>query len=582
MITAISSTAHKIARFTFVTCIALFTPQIVAIAQEGANAQSIEIDASSVPSFVGAFLSGQVADYDNNSELAIEFYQRALEFAPDNVDAKRRLFSALIVAGQFDEAVKLAEQLQDDIEIAPLVGRAMVVNSIKKREYRRAETLVDLTDTNPVDGLLNNLLSAWAKFGDNKAEEAFAQIDALEGPSWYAPFKEFNSGLMAAAHGDLDKAHQHFDALIANNEAIQITPDTYLQTVMAKSILYYNNAETDKALAALTGNVQSAYPPARTLERLIESGAPIPNPVTNAQQGASAAFFAIGAALNRAGNEDIVALYLQFSRALDPENAASLIMLASLKEQLNQPEMAIDIYRNVPDTSAMKRLSDMQLALNLADIGQIENALSHIDALIKDNPKDIRAYTSYGSILSSEKRYREMADNYEAAIAAMGPILTRAHWNLFYQLGIAYERLKDWDKAEPAFLRSLELSPNQPQVMNYLGYSWIDMNMNLDRGMDMIRKAVELRPDDGYIVDSLGWAYYRLGQYDNAARELERAVVLRPSDPTINDHLGDAFWKVGRKTEARFQWERALSNVTEFDEHLIPEIEKKLKEGLPD
>jgi Flp pilus assembly protein TadD len=153
---------------------------------------------------------------------------------------------------------------------------------------------------------------------------------------------------------------------------------------------------------------------------------------------------------------------------------------------------------------------------------------------------------------------------------------------LFYQLGISYERLKQWDKAEVAFLRALELSPNEPQVMNYLGYSWIDMNINLEEGMDMIRTAVELRPNDGYIVDSLGWAHFRQGQYEEAVRQLERAIELRPSDPTINDHLGDAYWRIGRTTEASFQWERALTNMADFDESLIPVLEKKIKEGLSD
>lgn len=560
----------------------VFASSVRSVAEDASPADNGPIDAATVPSFTGAYLSGQVADFDHDYDLAIEFYQRALDLEPDNLDAKRRLFSALIIAGYFDRAVELAELLRLDADVAPLADRTLVVNSIQKREYRRAETLIDLTDLNPVESLLNNLLSAWAKFGDNQVDAAFSQIDALEGPSWYAPFKNYNSGLMAAAHGDLDKAHAHFDALISNNDALQITPDTYLQTVMAKSILYYNSGEIDKALAILTGNVQSAYPPARTLERLIKNGDKIPNSVNSAQQGASAAFFAIGAALNRAGNEDIVALYLQFAQALDPENAAALIMLANLKEQLDQPEKAIEIYRSVPETSAVKRLADMQMGLNLADIGQIDEALTQIAALIEDNPQDIRAYASYGSILSSEMRYQEMADNYERAVKAFGPLHSRVHWNLFYQLGIAYERLKIWDKAEVAFLRSLELYPNQPQVMNYLGYSWIDMNINLDRGMDMIRAAVDLRPDDGYIVDSLGWAYYRLGQYENAVRELERAVVLRPSDPTINDHLGDAFWKVGRFTEAKFQWERALSNIDDYDENLVPTIEDKLKNGLED
>jgi tetratricopeptide (TPR) repeat protein len=173
-----------------------------------------------------------------------------------------------------------------------------------------------------------------------------------------------------------------------------------------------------------------------------------------------------------------------------------------------------------------------------------------------------------------------MALNYETAISMAGPAPTRNDWNLFFQAGIAHERLKQWPRAEAHFKRALELYPDQPQVMNYLGYSWIDMNMNLEEGMDLIRAAVDLRPNDGYIVDSLGWAHYRLGDYEDAVRELERAVELRPADPTINDHLGDAYWQVGRKLEATFQWNRALAN--DPDEELKPKIELKLVEGLPE
>ena len=134
---------------------------------------------------------------------------------------------------------------------------------------------------------------------------------------------------------------------------------------------------------------------------------------------------------------------------------------------------------------------------------------------------------------------------------------TAANWNIFYQRGIAYERLKEWPKAEPNFRKALELQPDQPQVLNYLGYSWVDMNMNLEGRPGDDPKAVDLRPSDGYIVDSLGWAYFRLGRFDDAVREMERAVSLKPEDPVLNDHLGDAYWRVGRKLEATFQWSHA-------------------------
>lgn len=544
--------------------------------------QVVDLIAADIPSFTGAYLSGQIADSDSDIDNAIDFYNRALEFDPENREAKRRLFTTLIISGDFEAASALAEALKDDAEVALLAERALAVRSIQKREYRRADKFINLDESNPVDRLINQLLSAWAKFGDNKVDEAIAQVNDLEGPTWYSAFQNFNLGMMTAASGDHEKAKSYFAALIADEDAVQIAPDTYLQGVMALATLHNQDGEKDQALNVLTDTIRAAFAPADALKKKIEQGVETPYTVANAQSGASFALYTIGAALNRDGNEDIVALYLQFARALDVKNAAALVMLAELKEQLGQAEEAIAIYRSVPDDSPMKRLSELQLGLNLADIDQVDEALAHISDLIEAYPNDIRAYLGYGNILSREKNYKAVVDNYENAIKAVGPIHDRTHWNLFYQLGIGYERLKVWEKAEKAFLRALELSPNQPSVMNYLGYSWVDMNIRLEEGIDMIKAAVDLRPNDGYIVDSLGWAYYRQGKYEEAARELERAVELRPSDPTINDHLGDAFWQVGRKIEAKFQWDRALLSMADYDESQVPILKQKLKEGLTD
>jgi Flp pilus assembly protein TadD len=158
------------------------------------------------------------------------------------------------------------------------------------------------------------------------------------------------------------------------------------------------------------------------------------------------------------------------------------------------------------------------------------------------------------------------------------PEPTKAHWTLFYVRGIAFERSKQWDKAEADLKKALELSPDQPLVLNYLGYSWVDQGRNLDEGLAMIKKAVELQPDDGFIVDSLGWAYFRLGRFEEAVTELERAIELQPDDPVLNDHLGDAYWKVGRQLEAQFQWSHAKELKPEATE--LAKIEAKLKNGL--
>jgi Flp pilus assembly protein TadD len=190
----------------------------------------------------------------------------------------------------------------------------------------------------------------------------------------------------------------------------------------------------------------------------------------------------------------------------------------------------------------------------------------------------MRAYLALGGVYASKEDFRNAASVYDRAVDRLKKP-TKADWNIYYQRGIAYERLKEWPKAEPNFRTALVLYPDQPQVMNYLGYSWVDMNMNLGQAMDLIRKAVDLRPGDGYIVDSLGWAYYKLGKFDDAVRELERAVSLKPDDAVLNDHLGDAYWRIGRKLEATFQWSHARDMKPDKD--VMASVQKKLMEGLP-
>ena len=385
---------------------------------------------------------------------------------------------------------------------------------------------------------------------------------------------------MAQAMGNKVEARKHFTDLIAEPQSGGPAPDTYIRAVMALAGMEARDGNTRAALDALAagGDFSPGYAPLSALWQLIMEGGKPKAGVKTAQQGAASALFTLGSALNREGAEETVAVYLQLARALDPENAETLVTLGGLKERLGKTDDAIVIYKAVPESSPMRRVSELQLGLALADQGKNNEAKDHLKALIASDPRDIRSYLALGSVLSQDKDYIEMALTYETAISVAGPAPTRNDWNLFFQAGIANERLKQWPKAEAHFKRALELFPDQPDVMNYLGYSWIDMNMNLEDGMDLIRSAVDLKPNDGYIVDSLGWAHFRLGQYDDAVRELERAVELKPADPTINDHLGDAYWRVGRKLEATFQWERALANEPDAD--LKPKLELKLSQGM--
>jgi tetratricopeptide (TPR) repeat protein len=295
--------------------------------------------------------------------------------------------------------------------------------------------------------------------------------------------------------------------------------------------------------------------------------------------GAAEVLFGLGAALGRQGGEDLGLVYLQLALYLDPEHPLALLSLGDLYEALKKPAQAIEIFSRVPDNSPLKRSAEVQRGLNLDAIERTDEARRLLEKLIADKPDDIEAISALGNVLRVRKRYPEAAEAYGKAIARVCEP-TRQHWTLFYFRGICYERAKQWPLSEKDFEKALELFPDQPQVLNYLGYSWVDQGLHLDKALGMIRRAVELRPNDGYIVDSLGWAYYRLGRFEDATKELERAIELRPEDPVINDHLGDAYWKVGRQLEARFQWRHALDMKPEPEE--LPKIEAKLKEGLKD
>lgn len=553
-----------------------------AFAEEKAAVEETEpFDITSVNTFSGAFLAARTADTDRDFATANELYRIALQFEPGNNDVKQRLMITLLMAGKFDEGAKIAEQLKSDPAVERITTVIRAIEAIRKREYRNAQKLLNYEGPNDLDRLMNGLLSAWAKFGQGKPKEALAEVNGLDGPDWFRVFKNYHAGAIAIASGDKTTARAKLNDAILDREGGAAAPDTFMRAVEALARFEARENNKQKALdtIAVGENMVSNYTPLEALRKSIETGVPQEQQVKTASQGAAAVLFSIGGALNREGAEDIVSLYLQTARRLDPDSADILVMLAGIAENLKKPKEAIELYQSVPEASPMRRLSELQLGLSLASIGKVDEAKKHLKALIDVDPKNIRNYLAYGSVLSDAKDYKEMGELYDRAVDQIGPVPKRSDWTVFFQRGIAYERQKLWEKAEPNFRKALELNPDQPQVLNYLGYSWVDMNINLEEGLDMIRKAVELKPDDGYIVDSLGWAYFRMNRFDDAVVELEKAAELMAGDPTINDHLGDAYWRVGRKLEAVFQWTQTLELKPEEAE--IPKIKAKIENGLP-
>ncbi|MDP9808415.1 tetratricopeptide (TPR) repeat protein [Rhizobium tibeticum] len=545
------------------------------------DAATVIFDPDSVTSFSGAFLAARTADVDHDYETAIELYKKALQIEPGNPEIRQRLMISLLLNGDIKDGVKYANDLKGDATVERITTIVRSMDAIRRGEYKTAESLLKYTGPNDLDRMMNDLLAAWARVGAGRGKEALSMVQRMKGPDWVGIFKSYNAGAIAIVNGDIRAARQNLNDAVLDKDGGATAPDTFMRAVMALARLEASQGNKQKALDAISvgDNLLPNYAPLNALRQSIEKGEKQEQQIQTAKQGAAGVLFSIGGALNRDGAEDIVSLYLQTAKTLDPGSADTLVMLGGIAEKQEQMDRAIALYKQVPENSPMRRISELQLGLALAQGGKVEEARKHLQSLIASDPKDVRSYLAYGSVLSDAKDYAAMADNYDKAVEVLGPLPGRGAWTVFFQRGIAYERLKKWDKAEPNFRKALELNADQPQVLNYLGYSWIDMNRNLDEGLAMIKKAVDLRPDDGYIIDSLGWAYFRLNRFDDAVEELEKAAQIKAGDATINDHLGDAYWRVGRKLEAVYQWNRALGSEPEASE--IPKIKEKIANGLP-
>lgn len=532
-------------------------------------------------SFAGAYLAGRTAESDNNLATAVDFYRQAMAFDPGNAQIKQDLLLVLLTEGRFKDALPLAEELKNVPDIERFSRVALAIDAIDRKQYRKVGQLLMLSLQSDMDRLATGFMSAWVKVGQGNPKQALADIQKMQGPEWYGLFRTYNSALIADLAGQKQEARDFYQQAIDDRPGGSAAPDTYERIVMAYASFKLRQGDKEGAIKTLNDAAEllNGRMTITEMREKIEAGEKYGRLIKTAQEGTAEALYTLGTAINRSGAEAFAKLYLQMSLPLRPDNDATLYQLGDISAKLRQPEKAIDYYGRVPEKSPYRRDAEMQRALNLAENDQSADAVKQLRVLLDRDKTDMRTYLALGGVYAQDKNFADAAKIYDAAVEQI-KTPERKDWPVFYQRGIAYERLKQWDKAEPNFRKALELYPDQPQVLNYLGYSWVDRGENLDEALGMIKKAVELRPQDGYIVDSLGWAYYMLGRYDEAVVELEKAVKLRPEDPTINDHMGDAYWRVGRLLEAAFQWNHAIAGKPEPED--LVKIEAKLKKGLPD
>lgn len=541
-----------------------------------ANAETADVFVPA-DSLEGNYLAAYIAGAARDTAAAAAFYREAVAADPRNADLVERAFVAFLADGEMSDAFRAADRIIRRDPENGLAHLALGVQAMKAGRFTAARKHLQQGGRGRAADLTATLLAAWSYAGAKNPQRAMETVDRLKGERGFDLFRDYHGGLLAAYLGrDADAEKRLKGALDEQNTALRIV-DAYAR-LQAQRGRKESAIETYRAFE----QVMPRHPVVVAALEKLQAGKPLELAIKTPQEGAAEVLYALGSAGNSQGDELPAIIYLRLALHLDPSHEMAMVTLGDIFERMKQHDRAIDVYRAIPVTAPVRPNADIQIGLALEQLGRSEEAVAHLETLAKERPKDVEVLTALGNVLRARKRFAEAAVVYTRAIDDVGTP-DRSHWTLFYFRGSSYERSKQWPKAEADLRKALELVPEtspagRAQVLNYLGYSWVDMGTNIDEAFRMLKKAVELSPRDGMIIDSLGWAYYRLGRYEDAVRELEKAIELKPGDPVVNDHLGDAYWKVGRKLEAKFQWRHALDSAPEPEDK--EKIERKLAEGM--
>lgn len=532
-------------------------------------------DEASTHSLSGSYLAGRFARSNHDTGQAANFYRSALHRDPESGILLERAFLMEASEANWNRAVELAQEVVKRQPRHRMARLLLGLKDFKAGNYEKASKNFEAAGSGPIGELTSVITRAWVDQARGRTIEALSSLSLRKQADWARFYLRYHRALIA------DQAGRSSDAKRAYESVFQQDSKT-LRTALAYARSTAASGDYRHAKSILRSHLRKAngedHPLATELMQRLTRGEKITRLIDTSQEGLAEVFYGLGEALTGEGGVSIGVLYLQMALYLEPNHPFALAALASAYESMKRYDKAIDTYDRIPSGSALQLAIDIRKAFNLNELERVEDAKKLLERVAIENPESIKPYDALGNIMRARKRYEEAIGYYSKVIDLIGEPENK-DWVYYYSRGTCYERIKQWDKAEVDLQQALKLDGNQALTLNYLGYSWIDQNINLREGMKMIEKAVSLKPDDGYIVDSLGWAHYRVGDYQKAVTFLEKAVELRPEDPVLNDHLGDAYWQIGRIREARFQWDQALSLKPEPD--LVGDIEKKLAEGLP-
>ena len=519
----------------------------------------------------GAYLAGRQAISDHNFVTASKFKARSISVDPENSKLLEGLMISFISQGSVDDAISIAKvytEKGNSSQISQMILSASMIKDGKKKAA--LDFIKEAAETTPI---LQDLLSGWMLMGlydevnANRIFDKIAQVKGME------QFANFHRALAQLSIGELDQAEKTF-SLIHTDQRNPTRRSIIYHTKILLSLGKFQEAQDllEKWFGpTFDPEIEEIFAYASSGKLYSESSFPNPS------SAVAEVFYSIAKLISKEVDPAFTLIYSRLAQYLDLNHADSTLMTADLLVDLAQYNLAIKEYEKLSKSQPQIYASELGRAEALRVSGKVMEAIEVLIELTRQYPNSANGFRTLGNHYRRLEVYDKAEVSYGEAIklyTAKGD----ADWFLYYVRGITRERLDIWELAEKDFRKALSLNPNQPQVLNYLGYSLIEKNSNLEEALDMIERAVKASPDSGYIVDSLGWGYYKLGRYKKALPNLERAAELMPIDPIINDHLGDVYWMVGRKTEAEFQWRRALSFDPEEED--VDRIKKKLKVGL--
>lgn len=536
-----------------------------------AGYEDLDIEGTSLS---GSYLAGRFAGKQRDMDAAGQYFQQALRDDPNNAVLIERVFIFDLSDGKIPSAEDYAERVLSFNSQHRMARFVLGLRDVRLKRFVKSRENFKKAAYTPIGELTSTLLTAWTYAAQGNQAQAFNALDKLDQNESLENFKSYHGALIADYLGANIRADSFYRKAYAQ-------AGNSLRVVQAYGNYLERNGRKDEARKVYEQFLTTAEKNPLVGQALdnLEKGARPAAFVKSPEAGMSEALFSVASALSDDQGLEVALAYAQLALSVSGDRNINLTLLGDIYESMSSYQRSIDAYDAIDKNSVLKQNAELEVAVNLQRLEKKDEAKARLKALVASDPKDYDAQVTLGNLYRNNEEFALAADAYDAAIALIDKP-ERDNWTVFYYRGIARERIKQWDKAEPDFRKALELEPDQPMVLNYLGYSMVDKKLNLNEAIAMVRKAVELKPNDGYIVDSLGWAHFRLGEYEEAVKQLERAVELKPADPVIADHLGDAYWRIGRQLEARFQWQHAKDNKPEPED--LVRIEKKLKEGLAD